>query len=164
MHRGPLGPSRVWVLAWLCSVQAAPHRWHEGAAHQVWQRRAGHLAATRQSSTAVICGQCVLGTLPAQAEQRLRLADERENRKPQVRQGRERPAAHSEFCARAAGTDPPVPQTVPVPVGLSPTLTPQGCCLLWPQPHVWSLCWVRSVTARGWVVHTGSLLCTHSWP
>lgn len=36
IHQGPLGPSRVLVLgrslAWLCSAQAAPRCWHEGAA------------------------------------------------------------------------------------------------------------------------------------
>lgn len=79
------------------------------------------------------------------------------NRKPQVWQGR-----HQEFCyqelepyAEDIGTRPPVPQTLAVPAGPSPGEaqptwpypdTP-GCCLLWPQPHVLTLCWVRSVTA-----------------
>lgn len=53
------------------------------------------------------------------------------------------------------GTRPPAPQTLAVPAGPSPggaqPTRPypdtQGCCLLWPQPHVPTLCWVRSVTA-----------------
>lgn len=71
------------------------------------------------------------------------------------------PVAHQEFCywelepcARDEATGPPVPQTlacgsVPgrgtAPPGL--ILTPQGCCLLQPQSHVPSLCWVMSVMA-----------------
>lgn len=88
---------------------------------------------------------------------------ERGNRKPQVRPGRRAAGGVPGVLLPGAGamcwgrghrpSSPPdprstcrsIPRRGTAASGL--TLTPQGCCLLWPQPHVPSLCWVRSVTA-----------------
>lgn len=131
------------------------------ALHQAWQHCAGHLAAAGQGSAAVTCGQSVLGPLPEQAELRPGLAGKRGNRKPQVWQGCRAadgtlgvllPGAVCQGCGRQPSC-PPDPhstcRSIPRRGTASPglILTLQRCCLLQPQPHVPSLCWVRSVTA-----------------
>lgn len=131
------------------------------ALHQAWQHCAGHLAAAGPGSAAVTCGQSVLGPLPEQAELRPGLAGKRGNRKPQVWQGCRAadgtlgvllPGAVCQGCGRQPSC-PPDPhstcRSIPRRGTASPglILTLQRCCLLQPQPHVPSLCWVRSVTA-----------------
>lgn len=125
--------------------QAVPR----GGMCQAWLPRAGQ---HRQP------GQPVPRLLPAQAEPRPGWGV-RENRKLQVWQGwgTAGSTVHQELELYAGdiGSLPPVPQTLavaadPSPGQAQPTWpypdTPGGC-LFWPQPHVLTLCWLRSLTA-----------------
>lgn len=139
-----------------------------GSCHRAWQCQAGHVAATRHGSAGITCGQRVPGPLPAEPEPR----SERKRKQkdpgaagPWGSQQHTRSSATGSWSC-AQGTRPPaLLSSRPSLVGPSPSgphLDTLGCCLLQPQPHIPSLCSVRSVVALG--EHAGSLLRTRSWP